>query len=80
MKKKDLNTQELHALMRLQGVEVRPSYHHDDYMFTSFTVPYPLKNKLDRIKKKTGLSRSKILQMLINKVDEDNLLELFDLG
>ncbi len=78
MKKKDLNRQELFALMKLQGVEVRPSYKHSDYMFTSFTMPYPLKNKLDRVSKKTGLTRSKLVQMLINNIDEDDLLTLFN--
>lgn len=75
MKKSDLTTQELRLLMEAQGVTVRPSYKHSDYMFTSFTVPYPLKAKLDRLQSKYKLSRSKIIQMMIHKADEETFLK-----
>jgi hypothetical protein len=73
MKKQDLTTQEINFLLRSQGITVRPSYMHSDYMFTSFTMPYPLKAKLDRISKKNGLSRSRLIQMLLENCPEDNL-------
>ena len=75
MKKHDITVQELKASLKLQGISVRPSYHHKDYMFTSFTMPYPLKNKLNRISKQAGLSRSKVVQLLLEQVDENKLLE-----
>lgn len=75
MKKSDLTSQEMRLLMEVQGVTVRPSYKHSDYMFTSFTVPYPLKSKLDRLQRKYKLSRSKIIQMMIHKADEDTFLK-----
>lgn len=71
----DMSAKEVKLLMKLQGVEVRPSYKHDDYMFTSFTMPYPLKDKLDRIAKKLDISRSYLVQRLISNLDEDNLIE-----
>ena len=75
MKKYNLTTQEMKFLLKMQGIEVKPSYCHSDYMYTSFTMPYPLKQKLERIQKKTGLTRSRIVQMLLENVDENNLLE-----
>lgn len=75
MSKYDISIQELKATMKLQGVKVKPNYHHDDYLFTSFTMPYPLKNKLDRVCRKSSLSRSKIVQMLINNIDENDILK-----
>lgn len=56
----------LHA----KGLKVKPSYHHEDYLFTSFTMPYPLKDKLDRVAKRFGMSRSGFVQMLIDKYEE----------
>lgn len=75
MKKSDLTTQELRLLMQSQGVSIRPSYQHKDYVFSSFTTPYPLKNKLDRLQRKYKLSRSKIIQMMIHKADEETFLK-----
>jgi len=75
MKNKDLTTQEVRFLLKSQGIKVRPSYCHDDYMWTSFTMPYPLKNKLNRICKRTGVTRSRIVQMFLERVDEKNLLK-----
>lgn len=72
MKKSDLTAQEARWLLKKEGITVRPAYVHDDYMYTSFTMPYPLKNKLDRISKREGLTRSKVVQMLIDQVDEAN--------
>lgn len=74
MPKYDLTNKEMKMLMEMQGIKVRPSYCHDDYLFTSFTMPYPLKNKLDKISKKYGLTRSKVVQLLIEDVEVDNFL------
>lgn len=70
MKPYDMSMEELKYNLKEQGVVIRPSYCHGDYMFTSFTMPYPLKDKLDRIQKRFGISRSKIVQMLLENVDE----------
>ena len=75
MKNCDLNSQELRLLLKAQGFSVTPSYSHKDYIFTSFTMPYKLKAKLDRMCKKHEVSRSKIVQMLISMINEDDLLK-----
>lgn len=78
-RKYDMSSKEVKLLLKLQGIEVRPSYKHDDYMFTSFTMPYPLKDKLDRICEKLDISRSFLIQRLIDNLDEQNLFtELFE--
>lgn len=74
MKKTDLNYQELRMLLKSQNVTIRPAYKHKDYIFTSFTMPYALKLKLDRMQRKHEISRSKIVQMLISMADEESLL------
>ena len=79
MKKKDLNYQELKFILKGQGIDVRPSYTHDDYIFTSFTMPYPLKNKIDRVCKKYGITRSKFIQLLVDSADEKDLLKYLDI-
>lgn len=75
MKKSDLNTQELKWLLTQQEITIKPTYMHDDYITTPFRMPYPVKDKLDRIAKKNGLSRSRIIQMLIEVCPEDGLAE-----
>lgn len=75
MKKADLTAQEARWLLKKEGITVRPAYCHSDYVFTSVTMPYPLKNKLNRISKREGLSRSKVIQMLLDQVDEKNFPE-----
>lgn len=75
MKKSDLTWQEAKWLLKKEGITVRPAYVHDDYIFTSFTMPHPLKSKLDRICKKQKLTRSKIIQMLLDQVSETNFPE-----
>jgi hypothetical protein len=74
MKKSDLNSVEARLLLEREGISVGPSYHHKDYLFTSFTMPYPLKRKLDKLGRKFSLSRSKIIQMLIETADEENFV------
>ena len=75
MKKADLNIQEVKWLLKQQGVKVRPSYVHDDYIFTSFTMPHPLKKKLDKICEVNGLTRSKLVQLLIDACPLEDLAE-----
>ena len=66
MKKQfDITKAELKINLAKQGIKVKPSYHHEDYMFTSFTMPYPTKNKLDFLCKKIGISRSSLVAHLI---------------
>lgn len=78
MKKSDMTTQEVKLLLKRQGIEIRPSYCHDDYMYTSFTMPYPLKHKVDRISKRYNISRSKVVQMLIDSISEKDFLNDLD--
>lgn len=80
MPKYDVNLADLKLQLKAQGVKVGPQYHHKDYMFTSFTMPYPLKKKLDRIQKKYKISRSKIVQLLIDRVDVDDFLNQVGYG
>lgn len=72
MKKKVLKMtrSEFKAMMIKSGIEIKPSYKHEDYLFTSFTMPYPLKDKLDRLSKKYGVSRSGMVQLLISNFEE----------
>lgn len=71
MKKRiELTKLELEQMLIQNNIKIKPSYHHEDYMFTSFTMPYPLKQKLDRISKKMGVTRSKLIQLLINNLEE----------
>jgi hypothetical protein len=78
MKKSDITYQEVKMLLKREGITVRPTYKHDDYLFTSFTMPWPLKNKLDRIGKRFELSRSKVVQLLIDGCDEMDFLNWID--
>lgn len=80
MKKADLNAVEARLLLEREGVSISPSYTHKDYLYTSFTMPYPLKRKVDRISKKYNITRSKIVQMLIDTVDDDNFLNEVNIG
>lgn len=65
-----LNKDELNVMLRKMNIEVKPSYCHDDYMFTSFTMPYPTKAKLDRLSKRFGLTRSATVRLLIEMIEE----------
>jgi len=65
-----MSLNELKVLAKNHNIDIKPNYCHDDYMFTSFCLPYPLKDKLDRLKKKFGLSRSAVVQMLIDSIEE----------
>lgn len=73
--KEYISLDEIKFILKQDGVEIRPSYKHEDYMFTSFTMPYPLKNKLDRIAKKYELSRSKVVQLLLSSINEYDFFE-----
>lgn len=70
-----MNTQELKWLAKQNGINVQPTYVHDDYIFTSFTMPHPLKRKLDKIAKRQGLSRSKVIQLLLEYSDDKNFFK-----
>jgi hypothetical protein len=61
---------ELKQFLIQNNIKIRPQYKHDDYMFTSFTMPYPLKDKLGRLCKKYDCSRSALIQMLIDNLEE----------
>lgn len=63
--KPDLTTAELKMHLKHAGVKVQPSYMHKDYMYTSFTAPYPVMAKLDKMLKYIKCSRSNFIQTLI---------------
>lgn len=75
MPKYNLTMQELKLILKQEGIKVRPSYCHDDYMLTSFSMPYPLKDKLDNISKRYGLTRSKVVQLLLESVNSNTFIE-----
>lgn len=70
MKKQKMSKGELKVWLEIQGIEVKKSYHHEDYMFTSFTMPYEYKAKLDRLSKKYGMSRSEFVRTMLDSVKE----------
>lgn len=65
-----INKDELKVLLKRMNIELQPSYHHEDYMFTSFAMPYPYKKKLDRLSKKFGLTRSATFRLLLDMIEE----------
>ena len=69
-RRKEINNAEAKIILHQEGFKIKPSYCHDDYMFTSFTMPYDLKDKLDRISKRYGVTRSGFVQMLIRNYQE----------
>lgn len=73
--KQKISLQELRYNLKASGIEVTQSYCHKDYMYTSFTMPYTLKNKLDRIQRKYKISRSRIIQLFLENVDETDFFE-----
>lgn len=69
-KKFEMTRMELKQFLIQNNIKVRPSYKHDDYMFTSFTMPYPLMDKLKRLCKKYDCTRSGLIQMLVDNLEE----------
>ncbi len=72
MKKKaaQISKQELQVILQANNLTLKPQYHKEDYIFTSFTMPWPLKRKLDRLAKKNKMTRSGLVQFLIDRVKE----------
>jgi hypothetical protein len=66
----DISTAELREQIKLAGLKVQPSYKHEDYMFTSFTAPYPVMKQLDTILHHIGCSRSSFIQTMITRAYE----------
>ena len=69
-KRADLTTAELKEELLAAGIKVQPSYMHKDYMYTSFTAPYPIMHKLDKMLNHIGCSRSNFIQTLILRAYE----------
>lgn len=65
-----LTKDELKVLLEANNIKVKPSYHHEDYMCASFTMPYTYKEKLDRVSKKYSITRSAIFRMLLDMIEE----------
>ena len=66
----DLTTAELKEALKRSNIKVQPSYMHKDYMFTSFTAPYPVMKQLDIMQHYIGCSRSNFIQTLILRAYE----------
>jgi hypothetical protein len=67
-KKTVVNHAELKVLLNQMGVVYKPKYKHEDYILSSLSLPYPVKNKLDRLAKKYNMSRSSFVAELIKGV------------
>jgi len=72
-RKKIINSHRAKVLLARNGYKVKPSYCHDDYMLTSLSMPYDIKDKLDRIKEKWGIPRSSLVTLLVESINEDTL-------
>lgn len=70
MSKFDLTTAQLKEELKRSGVKINPSYMHKDYITPSFSMPYPVKNKLDEMTKFIGCTRSSFVSALIIKAFE----------
>lgn len=65
-----LNKQELKVLLKANNIVIKPSYKHEDYILSSVSLPYPIKNKLNRLSKKFNISQSSVIRMLLESVKE----------
>jgi hypothetical protein len=70
-RKEEMTTEQLKLFLKVNNIEVKQTYKHEDYMFTSFTMPYPHKAKLDRLAKKFGMTRSAFFRLMLDNVKED---------
>lgn len=64
--KTQLTKDELQFLLSYNNIKVRKSYEHDDYMYTSFTMPYDYKERLDKLCEKYNMTRSAFFRMLLD--------------
>lgn len=62
-----ITKQRAKMILAQKGLKVKKSYTHENYICTSLAVPYPIKNKIDRICKKHGLTRSGLIQLLVEE-------------
>ena len=69
-RKTKMTQDELKLRKNFNGIKVQQKYQKEDYMFTSFTMPYEYKNKLDRLSKKHGMTRSAFFRLLLDRVNE----------
>lgn len=69
-RRKEINPAAAKIILHEKGFKIKPSYCHEDYMLTSLSIPYDLKDKLDRVSRKYGISRSGFIQMLVRDFEE----------
>lgn len=69
-KPQEISREELKVILATNGLKLRPQYKKEDYMFTSFTMPYTVKRKLDRLCKQHDMTRSALVRFLIEQVKE----------
>lgn len=69
MKMQKITEKELVEILKENNIVIRPSYKHEDYVFQTASLPYPVKSKLDRLSRKFGVSRSSIIRLLIESVE-----------
>ena len=61
---------ELKFLLKRMKIRVRQSYEAENFILSSFSMPYNIKNKLDRISRKHKVSRSSIISELVKSLNE----------
>lgn len=69
-RKYDLTTAELKEQIKKAGLKVQPSWKHEDYVTPSFSIPYPLYDKMYEMVRHIGCSRSAFIQALITRAYE----------
>lgn len=70
-----IDIDELKYNLKQSGIKIKPKYCHEDYRLNSYSCPYPLANKLTRISNRYEISKSKIIQLFLEKIDEYNLYD-----
>lgn len=62
-----ISKQKAQLILAEKGFKVKSGYTHKDYICTSLAMPYTLKNKMDKICKEHGLTRSGFIQLLVEE-------------
>lgn len=68
MKKELMTKEQVKLFLEINGIEQKKTYKHEDYMFTSFTMPYDYKAKLDKLCKKYEMTRSAFFRLMLDNV------------
>lgn len=69
---KTITKAELQVLLKHNNLTLKKQYKHDDYILSSFSCPYTVKQKLDKLSKEYGVTRSAFISMLIDTFEIKN--------